>query len=46
MEPGPAFFDRTTMAPMGCVPGDFNEDGLRRFIGIVDHDGVFRRPEW
>jgi hypothetical protein len=22
-------YDRATMAPMGCLPGDFNEDGLR-----------------
>ena len=22
-------YDRTTMAPMGCLPGDFNEDGLQ-----------------
>ena len=28
LDPGPALFDRTTMAPMGCVPGDLNEDGL------------------
>ena len=21
-------YDKTTMAPMGCLPGDFNEDGL------------------
>jgi hypothetical protein len=23
-----SFYDRTTMAPMNCVPGDLNEDGL------------------
>src|SRR6185369_12828729 len=28
LDPGPGRFDRTVMAPMGCLPGDFNEDGL------------------
>jgi len=28
LDPGPGRFDRATMAPMGCLPGDFNEDGL------------------
>ncbi len=28
LDPGPQFFDRKTMAPMGSVPGDLNEDGL------------------
>lgn len=27
LEPGPELFDRATMAPMGCLPGDLNEDG-------------------
>jgi hypothetical protein len=28
VEPGSLPYDRATMAPMGCLPGDFNEDGL------------------
>jgi len=28
LDPGPGRFDRAVMAPMGCLPGDFNEDGL------------------
>lgn len=32
LDPGPEFFDRTTMAPMGCLPGDLNEDGLMDLI--------------
>ncbi len=28
LDPGPRRFDRATMAPMGCLPGDWNEDGL------------------
>jgi hypothetical protein len=28
LDPAPLPFDRETMAPMGCLPGDFNEDGL------------------
>ncbi len=28
LTPEPLPYDRKTMAPMGCVPGDFNEDGL------------------
>jgi enediyne biosynthesis protein E4 len=28
LEPLNVPYDRTTMAPMGCLPGDFNEDGL------------------
>jgi hypothetical protein len=27
LDPAPLPFDRETMAPMGCLPGDFNEDG-------------------
>src|SRR5262249_6326909 len=27
LDPAPLPFDRATMAPMGCLPGDFNEDG-------------------
>ncbi len=27
LDPGPRLFDRATMAPMGCLPGDLNEDG-------------------
>lgn len=27
LEPAPLPYDRGTMAPMGCLPGDFNEDG-------------------
>lgn len=27
LHPGAEFFHAETMAPMGCVPGDFNEDG-------------------
>lgn len=28
LNPSPLPYDSTTMAPMGCLPGDFNEDGL------------------
>ncbi len=28
LNPAPLPFDPDTMAPMGCLPGDFNEDGL------------------
>ena len=28
LDPGPLPYDAETMAPMGCLPGDFNEDGL------------------
>jgi hypothetical protein len=28
LDPSPLPFDPLTMAPMGCLPGDFNEDGL------------------
>ncbi|HVR09112.1 MAG TPA: VCBS repeat-containing protein, partial [Thermoanaerobaculia bacterium] len=28
LDPGPLPYDPATMAPMGCLPGDFNEDGL------------------
>ena len=28
LDPSPLRYDATTMAPMGCLPGDFNEDGL------------------
>ncbi|HZF10226.1 MAG TPA: VCBS repeat-containing protein [Thermoanaerobaculia bacterium] len=27
LDPAPLPFDRKTMAPMGCLPGDLNEDG-------------------
>jgi hypothetical protein len=27
LDPGPLPYDRDTMAPMGCLPGDLNEDG-------------------
>ena len=27
LDPSPLRFDRATMAPMGCLPGDWNEDG-------------------
>jgi hypothetical protein len=27
LDPGPQSYSRATMAPMGCLPGDFNEDG-------------------
>lgn len=27
LDPAPARYDRATMAPMGCLPGDWNEDG-------------------
>jgi hypothetical protein len=32
LDPGPALLDRNTMAPMGCLPGDLNEDGLMDLI--------------
>ncbi|HYP30163.1 MAG TPA: CRTAC1 family protein [Blastocatellia bacterium] len=28
LNPAPLHYDPETMAPMGCLPGDFNEDGL------------------
>src|SRR5262245_13328684 len=28
LNPSPQRYDTNTMAPMGCLPGDFNEDGL------------------
>jgi len=28
LEPTPLVYDANVMAPMGCLPGDFNEDGL------------------
>jgi enediyne biosynthesis protein E4 len=28
LDPAPLSYDPATMAPMGCLPGDFNEDGL------------------
>jgi hypothetical protein len=28
LDAAPLPYDRDTMAPMGCLPGDFNEDGL------------------
>lgn len=28
LNPSPRPYNPTTMAPMGCLPGDFNEDGL------------------
>ncbi|HVF88522.1 MAG TPA: RNA-binding protein, partial [Blastocatellia bacterium] len=28
LEPAPLPYDSKTMAPMGCLPGDVNEDGL------------------
>ncbi len=28
LDPGSLPYDAATMAPMGCLPGDFNEDGL------------------
>jgi enediyne biosynthesis protein E4 len=28
LDPSPLPFDAATTAPMGCLPGDFNEDGL------------------
>jgi hypothetical protein len=28
LDAAPLPYDRATMAPMGCLPGDFNEDGL------------------
>lgn len=27
LNPGPSLYNGQTMAPMGCLPGDFNEDG-------------------
>jgi len=27
LDPSPLYYDARTMAPMGCLPGDFNEDG-------------------
>jgi len=28
LDPGPLPYSPATMAPMGCLPGDFNEDGM------------------
>jgi hypothetical protein len=28
LDPSPLPYDARTMAPMGCLPGDFNEDGM------------------
>jgi hypothetical protein len=28
LDPGPLLFDAVTTVPLGCVPGDLNEDGL------------------
>jgi len=38
LDPAPLPFDRETTAPMGCLPGDFNEDGLTD-VGAVGFDG-------
>jgi enediyne biosynthesis protein E4 len=32
LDPAPLPFDRSTMAPMGCLPGDFDEDGRRDLL--------------
>lgn len=32
LEPSALRYDRATMAPMGCLPGDINEDGLTDII--------------
>jgi hypothetical protein len=32
LDPGPDLYDRQTMAPMGCLQGDLNEDGLMDII--------------
>jgi enediyne biosynthesis protein E4 len=32
LNPAPLTFDTATMAPMGCLPGDINEDGLTDLI--------------
>ena len=29
LDPATLPYDKSTMAPMGCLPGDFNEDGLQ-----------------
>lgn len=34
LEPGPQLYNRNTMAPMGCLPGDFNEDGWMDLLVI------------
>src|SRR5689334_8990285 len=32
LNPAPLRYDAATMAPMGCLPGDYNEDGLRDIL--------------
>jgi hypothetical protein len=32
VDPGPELYDAGRMAPAACVPGDFNEDGLRDIL--------------
>lgn len=32
LDPAPLAFDRATTAPMGCLPGDFDEDGRRDLL--------------
>ncbi len=32
LDPAPLPHDARTMAPMGCLPGDWNEDGLTDFV--------------
>jgi hypothetical protein len=32
LEPINLSYDKSTMAPMGCLPGDFNEDGLEDML--------------
>ncbi|MFL6196664.1 MAG: CRTAC1 family protein [Thermoanaerobaculia bacterium] len=32
LDPAPLPYDRRTTAPMGCVPGDFNEDGAMDLV--------------
>jgi hypothetical protein len=48
LEPSPLPYDHTTTAPMGCLPGDLNEDGLtdlvvyywgRTPVGFLRRDG-------
>jgi hypothetical protein len=34
LDPAPLRFDPATMAPMGCLPGDLNEDGLMDVLVI------------
>jgi hypothetical protein len=33
LDPAPLSYDRRTMAPMGCLPGDLNEDGAADLLG-------------